>query len=125
MITSFLPFAAVAQGQPSGGSAMTAFFFQIAAILAIFYFLFIRPQQRQRKAHEDRVRQLKKGEEVVTTGGIVGEIVHIREGLKDGAPTPTMDDRITIKSGESRLVIVRGRIASVLSGEKTEVEKPK
>ena len=51
-----------------------------------------------------------------TAGGIVGEVVHIRETVKDGQRQPSMDDRITIRSGESRLIIERARIARVASG---------
>ena len=76
--------------------------------------MLIRPQQKQRKAHEATIKQLKRGDEIVTAGGIVGEVIHIQEARpKDGTPTPTIEDRITIKSGESRLVIERGRIARV------------
>lgn len=125
MTLPFALLATVARGQSGGGSAMNAFLFQVAIIIGLFYFLFLRPQQKQRKAHETRIKQLKRGEEVVTMGGIVGEIVHIREGMKDGAPTPTLDDRITIKSGESKLVVERGRIARVITPDKSEVEKPK
>jgi hypothetical protein len=52
--------------------------------------------------------------------------VHIKEGTKDGAPAPTMADRITIKSGESRLVISRSSIARVVEGASdTVAEKEK
>jgi len=44
----------------------------------------------------------------------VGEILHIATSLKDGEPVVGMEDRITIKSGESRLVIERARIARVI-----------
>jgi len=84
-------------------------FAPMIAIFAIFYFVLIRPQQKQRKAHDQLVRALKKGDEIVTAGGVVGEVVHI--AAKEGAVS--MDDRITIKSGESRLIIERGRIARV------------
>ena len=87
-------------------------FFPIAAIFLIFYFLLIRPQQQQRKKHEQSIRAVKKGDEVVTAGGIIGEIVHIKTG-PDGTATDT--DRVTIRSGESRLVIERGRIARVIT----------
>ena len=102
---------APATGTPSG--SLAPFLFQIGAIFAIFYFLMIRPQQKQRKAHEAAILALKKGDQVVTAGGLVGEVLHIKEGLKDGGPTPGLGDHITIKSGESRLVVTRGRIASV------------
>ena len=111
---------ALLQQAPGGGggiAALAPFLFQVVAIFGIFYFIMIRPQQRQRKQHEERLRNLKRGDEVVTAGGIIGEVVHIKEGLKDGQPVRTMDDRITLKSGESRLVVERGRIARVISAE--------
>ncbi|MBX3174548.1 MAG: preprotein translocase subunit YajC [Gemmatimonadaceae bacterium] len=107
-----------AQAAPAGGgSSLAPFLFQIGAIFAIFYFLMIRPQQKQRKAHEASILAIKKGDQVVTAGGIVGEVIHIKEGLKDGAPQSGLGDHITIKSGESRLVVTRGRIASVGGSE--------
>jgi preprotein translocase subunit YajC len=113
------PFALLALGAPGpngGGGSLTPFLFEIVAIFAIFYFLMVRPQQKQKKQHEQRLRELRKGDEVVTAGGIVGEVIHIKQ-LKDAAESASMDDRITIKSGESRLVVERGRIARV--GAKT------
>src|SRR5262245_33077651 len=104
----------MAQG-PNGQSTLLPFLIQIVAIIGIFYFLLIRPQQKQRQKHEDALANLKKGDEVVTSGGIVGEVIHLKESTKDGAPSRGMDDRITIKSGESRLVVERGRIAKILS----------
>jgi preprotein translocase subunit YajC len=86
---------------------------QFVLILAIIYFLMIRPQQKQRKQHQTTIMGLKKGDEIVTVGGIVGKVVHIREGVKDGAPAPTMNDAVTIQSGESRLIVERGRIARI------------
>jgi len=101
--------------QLPGGIAQAVFMY--GAIFAIFYFVLIRPQQQQRKKHEALIQQLKKGDEIVTTGGIVGEVVHIaQQGMKDGASVASMDDRITIKSGDSRLIIVRSRVAQVASG---------
>ena len=100
------------QAPAAGRSTLLPFVFQIVAIFAIFYFVMIRPQQKQRKQHEDRLKNLKRGDEVVTAGGIVGEVVHIREVATEGATTRN-DDRVTIKSGESRLVVERGRIARI------------
>ena len=109
---------AEAPAAPQGGGASLApFLFQIGAIFAIFYFLMIRPQQKQRKAHEAAILAAKKGDQIVTAGGMVGEIVSIKEGLKDGKPTPGLSDHLTIRSGESKLIITRGRIASIGSSE--------
>jgi len=75
----------------------------------------MRPQSTQRKKHDQALRAMKKGDEVVTAGGVVGEVIYIKQTVKDGASAPSMDDRITIKSGESRLIVERGRIARVSS----------
>jgi preprotein translocase subunit YajC len=88
-------------------------------VFGIFYFIWFRPQQRERAKHDELLKNLKKGDEIVTAGGIVGEVIHIKESTKDGQPVKSMDDRITIKSGESRIVIERGRIARVIA-PKTE-----
>ncbi len=84
--------------------------FMYVAIAAIFYFVLFRPQQAQRRQHDTAVKAIKRGDAVVTAGGIVGEVVHVREQT---AGSPGADDHITIRSGESRLVVERGRIAKV------------
>ena len=104
---------ALLQASSGGASTILPLVFQFAAIFAIFYFIMIRPQQKQRKQHEERLKNLKRGDEIVTTGGIVGRIVQIKEAPKEGQAAQAMDDHITIASGESRLVIERGRIAKV------------
>ena len=97
-----LPVAAMLapSGQQSG-SAMFIFLVQIVAFIAIFYFILIRPQRQQAKKHEELLQALKKGDEIVTSGGIVGEIVHVKDNL------------LTIRSGESKLVVERERVAKV------------
>jgi preprotein translocase subunit YajC len=87
-------------GQSPGGG-MTIFLVQMLAILAIFYFLIIRPKVQQEKKHRQRLEQIRRGDEIVTAGGVIGEVVHLK------------DDRLTIKSGESRLIVQRNRVAEV------------
>lgn len=98
-----------APAEGAGGGGMMIFLLQMVAIMAIFYFLLIRPKVQQEKRHRERIQQLKRGDEVVTAGGVIGEVVHIK------------DDRITLKSGETRLVVQRDRIAEIRSS-KTAVE---
>jgi preprotein translocase subunit YajC len=105
-----LPFATLALLQFPGGNSMVAPLLMYGGIFAIFYFLLIRPQQQQRKQHEAAILQLKKGDRVVTAGGLIGDVQHIKS-----AATPSADDEITIKSGESRLIVERGRIAKITS----------
>jgi preprotein translocase subunit YajC len=100
--------------QLGGSGGMTPFLIQVVLILGIFYFFMIRPQAAQRKKHEEALRAIKRGDQVVTTGGIVGEVIHIREtATGEGATARPMEDHITIKSAESRLVVERGKIARV------------
>lgn len=84
-----------------------------AAIGAIFYFILLRPQQKHRKEHDAMMRSLRKGDEIVTAGGVIGEVVHIAQTTKDGNTVSSPEDRVTIKSGDTRLIIERGRIAKV------------
>lgn len=94
--------------------------FMYGAIFAIFYFILIRPGQKQRKAQDALIRQVKRGDEIVTAGGIVGEVIHIRESTSgEGSSNTPNEDRITIKSAESRLIIERGRIARVIRSSTT------
>ncbi|HEX5970606.1 MAG TPA: preprotein translocase subunit YajC [Gemmatimonadaceae bacterium] len=96
---------------------MTPFIIQIAAIFGIFYFLLIRPQQKQKRQHEEALRNIKRGDQIVTTGGIIGEVVHVRETVNaDGTTARPMEDQVTIKSAESRFIVERGRIAKIISG---------
>lgn len=96
-----------------GTNPLVPLLVQMGAIFAIFYFLMIRPRQKQQRQHEARLRDLRKGDAVVTAGGIVGEVVHIKESSGEGGPQKAMDDHVTIKSGETRLVVERGRILRV------------
>ena len=74
-----------------------------SAIIAIFYFLLIRPQKKAQERHQAMVEGLKKGDEVMTDGGIMGEVIHLKE------------DRVTVKTAnDTRIEVARGKIARVL-----------
>jgi len=55
----------------------------IAGMIAIFYFLLIRPQMRQQKAHREKIASVKKGDQVVTAGGLVGKVVKVDDDYAD------------------------------------------
>ena len=97
----------VAAGQ-QGSGACKVVVLQIAAFIAIFYFLLIRPQRQQQKRHEELLKQVKRGDEIVTSGGVVGEVVHVK------------DDLVTIRSAESRLVVERRAIARITNATAKE-----
>ncbi|MDQ7056452.1 MAG: preprotein translocase subunit YajC [Persephonella sp.] len=62
-------------------------------LIAIFYFLLYRPQQQQRKKHQEFINSLKKGDKVVTSGGIIGEI----KGIDDKIVTLKVSEGTMIK----------------------------
>jgi preprotein translocase subunit YajC len=96
-------YAMLAPSGQQSGSALFIFMIQIVAFIGIFYFILIRPQKNQAKKHEELLKAIKRGDEVVTSGGIVGEVVHVK------------DNQLTIRSGEAKLVVERERIAKVIS----------
>lgn len=99
---------APAQGGGSPGILMVV---QFAALIGIFYFLLIRPQRKAQKKHQQVLSELKRGDQVMTEGGILGEVVHLA------------DDRITVKTGDTRLIVARAKISRVLNApEKTAAQ---
>lgn len=64
-------------GAAAGGDTMTAILVNVALfalILVVFYFLLIRPQQQRLKAHQAMIQGVKKGDVIVTTGGLIGKV---------------------------------------------------
>tara|TARA_Y100000389_G_scaffold10277_1_gene9606 strand:+ start:13435 stop:13719 length:285 start_codon:yes stop_codon:yes gene_type:complete len=86
-------------------------FIPLILIFIIFYFFLIRPQQKRVKDHKIMVESLKRGDEVITSGGIIGTVERVME-----------DDRIEVSIGENTKVqIIRSTITSLL--KKEEVKK--
>lgn len=75
---------------PAGGFAS---FIPLILIFVVFYFLLIRPQQKQAKKHQAYLSDLKKGNKVITKGGIYGEIT----GLTDSVLTLEIADNVRIR----------------------------
>ena len=110
-MTPILLFTLFAPAGQSDNRAMGVFALQMVLIIGIIYFLMIRPRSQQEKRHRERLSQLKRGDEIVTSGGIIGEVIHLK------------DDQITVKSGDSRLVVQRDRIADIRT-PKAGAEEP-
>ena len=87
--------AAPAAGAMGGATAGLIAFVPYLAIFAIFYFLMIRPQQQRAKAHRALIEAVKKGDEIVTGGGIVGKVVRVMDnGEIEVEVAPTVKLRI-------------------------------
>lgn len=85
--------------QARGSGQGIALLVQFVLIIGIMYFLFILPQRREQKRHRELLAALKPGDQIVTTGGLVGEIISMK------------DETVTVKTGDARVVVERGRIA--------------
>jgi preprotein translocase subunit YajC len=97
------------QGQTGSGGGLTILVLQMAAIGLVFYFLILRPSSQARKKHAELLSQLKKGDEVMTSGGIVGRVKDIRDVESEGIK----ETRVTIETGTSTVVVERSRIVRV------------
>ncbi|MGH7482826.1 MAG: preprotein translocase subunit YajC [Longimicrobiales bacterium] len=100
MYATIAVLAALQEG--GAGPGMLPIIIQFAAIIAIFWFLLIRPQRKAQKQHKEMLATLQKGEDVMTDGGILGTVIHLTE------------DRVTIKTAENtRIVVARPKIQRV------------
>lgn len=101
-------------GAPAAGgeAAMWGNFIPIIAMLAIFYFLLIRPQQKRAKEHKNMISALKRGDEVITAGGIFGRV------------TETGEDYVMLDLGNTEIKVARSSI-TVVRNQKAPVEKKK
>ena len=110
-----LALAAALLFAPSDSNVLIQPLLTFGLMFVIFYFVVMGPQRKQKQQHEEALRNIRKGDEVVTAGGIIGTVIHVKDTIKDGKPAPAMEDRITIRSGESRLEVERGRIVRIAS----------
>jgi preprotein translocase subunit YajC len=95
-----------AQGQGGQQQSPYTFLIFMGLLFAVFYFILIRPQQKRQKEHRQLLENLKKGDKVITTGGIQGTVV----ALSDNVVTVEIADKVKVKVG-------RNYIASLMKSE--------
>ncbi|MEQ8965311.1 MAG: preprotein translocase subunit YajC [Azospirillaceae bacterium] len=102
---------AYAQGAAGGGGDLFVSLLPLILIFVVFYFLLIRPQQKRMKDHREMLANLRRGDRVVTGGGIIGTIHKIGG-----------DDELTVDIAEGvRVKVLRSTVTTVLA--KTEPAK--
>lgn len=94
------------QGGEAGGGSMVSTLIMFGVIFAIFYFMIIRPQQKRTKEREKLLSELKKGDKIVTSGGIHGSIA----GLDEKTALIDLGNNVKIK-------VERSAIGSVVKPE--------
>jgi preprotein translocase subunit YajC len=98
---------AYAQAAGGAGSAFASFV-PLILIFAIMYFLLIRPQQKKIKEHQKMVQALRRGDQIVTQGGLIGKVSKVKD-----------DGELEVEIAEGvKVRVVRNTVAQVLS--KTE-----
>ena len=95
---------AYAMGTGGGGEGAAGFsgFIPLILMFVIFYFLLIRPQQKKTKEHRQMISNLKKGDRIVTSGGIHGRIT----GMDDVTLTVEIADKVRVK-------VARGNVSAI------------
>lgn len=95
---------AYAQATGAGGAGMLSQLLPFVLIFVVFYFLLIRPQQKRAKQHKNLVDSLKKGDQVITSGGLKGKVTKATEG----------NDTISVELAKGvEVEVVRAMIAEV------------
>jgi preprotein translocase subunit YajC len=106
---------AYAQSTPGvGGPGPMMTIFPFILIFAIMYFMVIRPQQKKTKDHQEMLNKLKKNDEVMTSGGIYGKVVDLKESVVTLEVAPNV-----------RIRVNRPQIATVISAEKSPAKEGK
>ncbi|GGE33968.1 preprotein translocase subunit YajC [Marinicauda pacifica] len=107
-------FVTIATAAPGGAGGIGGLVIQLAPFLLIFvvfYFLLIRPQQQRMKKHREMVENLRRGDEVVTAGGMIGKVTRIAE------------TEVTVELAEGvRVKVIKHTISEVRA--RTEPSKP-
>ncbi len=96
--------SAILQAQQQQEGNPIAMLLPLILLFLVFYFIFMRPQIKRQKELQAMIQSLKKGDKVVTSGGIIGTVVGVSE------------DKVTIKVGEgTKLEVVKSYIVQKLS----------
>lgn len=90
---------AVGQAQGGGPAGLIGGLAPMLIIIGIFYFLVMRPQMKRQREHQDLLSRLKKGDEVITNGGLLGKVV----SADDAVLTIEIADRVRVKALRSQI----------------------
>jgi preprotein translocase subunit YajC len=106
------PAFAQAQGAPGFGD-FAGMILPFVLIMAVFWFLLIRPQQRKMKEHQEMLKKVTRGDTIITSGGLIGKVVKVID-----------DNELQVEIGEDiRVRIMRSGIADVRAkGEPAKAE---
>lgn len=102
---------AYAEGAPAPQGAGFMDFLPLIALLLVFYFLIVRPQQKRAKEHQALINALQKGDEVVTMGGVLGKVVKVDENYVALEVAPNVV--VTLQKVAVQTALPKGTIKSI------------
>ncbi len=97
-------YAWAVNGQPAGAGSFFGALVPLILIFIIFYFLLILPQRKKQKEHAEMIKNLKKGDKVITNGGIYGTITKVRKNYVELEVT----NKVTLKVQRNAISQLRG-----------------
>jgi preprotein translocase subunit YajC len=97
-------FAQAAGGAAPGAFDMFGIVVPLVAIMGVFYFLMIRPQQKKLKEHQDMLSKVSKGDTVVTNGGLIGKVIRV---VDESEILIEVGENIKVRQARSALSDVR------------------
>ena len=97
-------------GNPSGGGSpdLLTSLIPFALIIVVFYLLLIRPQQKKQREHEKMLKEIKKGDQVITSGGMHGTVVSLT------------DDLVVLRIADNVKVTFSRNVIAAIKGSETE-----
>ena len=107
---------AFAQAAGSGGGQSNVLFSLLPFVLifVIMYFLVMRPQQQRAKAHREMVKQVRRGDTVVTSGGLIGKVAKV---VDDGEVQVEIADNVRVRIARAMITEVRAKGEPVKDAE--------
>ncbi len=103
-----IPASLAAQNAPQGGGSLWGLLLPFIVFFLIFYFLIVVPEKKQKKKHIEMVKNLKKGDRVRTSGGIIGTITRVDENT------------VSIKTGQSVIKLDKFSVVALLNEKQKE-----
>jgi preprotein translocase subunit YajC len=111
-------------GDMFGGASSVAQFMPLILIFGVFYFLLIRPQQQKQKELRNMISAVRRGDRVVTGGGILGTVQRVPTVQdKDGKQVPSQEIEVEIAK-DIRVIVLRDTITSVIKPVAANDAKP-
>lgn len=100
-------FISPAYAQAASPAADTSFLLMMLVVLGIFYFLLVRPQQQRAKEHRDMVSKVRRGDTVVTSGGMIGKVVRVPDNSDE--VEVELADTLKVRILKTTLIDVRSK----------------